>query len=183
MAATKTSRPKKLEQNIFLCGFMGCGKTTVGLLLARRLGMEFQDMDQYIEQQAGKAIPEIFAQQGEVAFRELEHKAVLELSQRQGLVIPTGGGVLTRVENIVPLKQSGTLVYINTPFALCYQRISSTDRPLVQTRSRDELYELYLTRRSIYREACDLEVSGIGGSRAAVRNIIERLAQYNESQG
>ena len=180
MAATKTPRPAKLEQNIFLCGFMGCGKTTVGQLLARRLGMEFQDMDQYIEQQAGKPIPAIFAQQGEAAFRQLEHQAVLQLSQRQGLVIPTGGGVLTRAENIVPLKQSGILVYINTPFALCYQRIASSDRPLVQTRSREELYELYLARRSIYREACDLEISGIGGSRAAVRSILERLAEYNE---
>ncbi len=165
------------HRNIILCGFMGCGKSTVGLLLARRLKFRFLDLDCAIEEQAGMSIPEIFEKQGEAAFRDLEHQAVLSLAGRQGLVVPTGGGVLTRQENIASLRASGTVVYINTPFALCYQRISSTDRPLVQSRTRDELYDLYRERRNHYRAACDIEVSGIGGSRAAVRNILERLKQ------
>ncbi len=175
----------KKQQNVILCGFMGCGKSTVGLLLARRMKLRFLDLDYYIEEQAGMSIAEIFEKQGEEAFRKLEHQAVLGLAQRQGYVVPTGGGVLTREENIAPLKESGLVVYINTPFALCYQRIASTDRPLIKTRTREELYELYLARRKHYREASDLEVSGIRGSRAVVRSILQKLQEdkSNEQKG
>ena len=86
--------------NIVLCGFMGCGKTTVGRNLARKAGRKFIDMDLYIEEKAGMKISEIFEKFGESRFRDMEHEACLELADTEGLVIASGGGAFTFQRNI-----------------------------------------------------------------------------------
>ena len=93
-----------LTYNIVLCGFMGCGKTTVGKKLSKRLGVPFVDMDHYIEQKAGRKVSEIFAQLGEQAFRDMEYECAKELSKSGGTVIATGGGALTFERNQQALR-------------------------------------------------------------------------------
>lgn len=165
----------KFEGNIVLVGFMGCGKSTTGIILAKRLGLNYVDTDRYLEQQHNKPVCDLFEENGEEGFRELEHHAVLDLCEQTGCVISTGGGVILRDDNLPPLKENGTVVYINTPFSLCYQRIASSDRPLVVGSSREELHDLYKLRRTIYRSVSDIEVPGISGSRPVVRAILAGL--------
>ena len=99
-------------QNIVLIGMPGCGKTTVGQALAERLGRPFVDLDEELVRRAGRTIPEIFAHQGEAAFRALEHEVVRDMGARTGLVISTGGGVVTRRENFAPLRQNGVILHL-----------------------------------------------------------------------
>ena len=99
-----------MKSNLILIGFMGTGKTSLGKLLAEKLGRGFIDIDQKIEQDAGLSIPQIFEKYGEKYFRELEKNAVKEITQRRGLVIATGGGTIKDEENLRLLKNSGVIV-------------------------------------------------------------------------
>lgn len=111
------------KNNIVLCGFMGCGKTTVGKQLAKITNMEYIDLDQYIEQQQSTTISNIFAQHGEEYFRDLEHNAAKELSQKQGCIIAAGGGTLLYKRNVQALKQNGTVVLLNVPLNTIKHRL------------------------------------------------------------
>ena len=97
------------QKNIILCGFMGCGKSTVGTLLAKKTGMAFVDLDSYIEKQENKTIARIFEESGEAHFRELEKQAARALSEKKGVVIAAGGGTLTFQENVDSLKNGGII--------------------------------------------------------------------------
>ena len=103
-----------MKSNLILIGFMGTGKTSLGKLLAEKLGRGFIDIDQKIEQDAGLSIPQIFEKYGEKYFRELEKNAVKEITQRRGLVIATGGGTIKDEENLRLLKNSGVIVCLTT---------------------------------------------------------------------
>ncbi len=136
---------------IYLCGFMGCGKSTVGTRLAKQLNVPFVDMDTYIEERAGMTIPEIFEQYGEPYFRDLETQAIRELACRDG-IIACGGGAMLREENANIAAAHGSVVYLDVPFHTCYVRIANTDRPIVRRSTREELQKLYDTRDLIYRK-------------------------------
>ena len=99
-----------MKENLILCGFMGCGKTTVGRRLAALSGRELVDMDAYIEKEQGKTVREIFAALGESAFRQMETDAARALSQKNGLVIASGGGTVLNPENVRLLRQSGKIL-------------------------------------------------------------------------
>ncbi|MBR6336280.1 MAG: shikimate kinase, partial [Ruminococcus sp.] len=107
---------------IFLCGFMGCGKTTVGRIVAKVSGRAFIDLDEYIEEAAGITIPEIFERYGEPHFRALETEALGLLSESYS-VIATGGGALLSAQNSCIASKNGLVVFIDTPFEMCYDRI------------------------------------------------------------
>ncbi len=159
---------------IFLCGFMGCGKSTIGEKLARRLEIPFVDMDTYIEEKAGMRIPEIFAQHGEKYFRALETEAVKELADFGG-VVACGGGAMLPSENARIAAQGGPVIYLNVPFYMCYCRIEDSDRPIVRSSTREELHKLYDTRSTIYQKRCTAEIDASKTPGAAVRAIIELL--------
>ncbi|WP_312644394.1 shikimate kinase [Hydrogenoanaerobacterium sp.] len=163
------------RKNIILCGFMGCGKTTVGKELAWRIFYDFVDMDERIESIAGMSIPEIFRQQGEDGFRELETKVLAAVCQNHGQVIATGGGALMRERNVQLAKQSGSVVFVNSEFDLCYDRIKDSDRPIVQSSSREELKALYEKRLPVYRSTCDYEVFNHGNPKDAAKAILYSL--------
>ena len=101
--------------NIVLCGFMGCGKTTVGRNLARKSGRKFVDMDSYIEEKAGMKVSEIFEKYGENRFRDMEHEACLELADTKGLVIASGGGAFTFQRNIDAFRGKDKIVLLDVP--------------------------------------------------------------------
>lgn len=159
---------------IFLCGFMGCGKSTIGFRLARKLHLDFIDMDSYIEQQAGMKIPEIFDKHGEAHFRDLETKAVRELSGRDG-VIACGGGAMLRDVNAEIARQNGFVVLLDVPFRTCYSRIVDSDRPIVRRSTRRQLNQLYNERYSIYEAHCTHKVDASRSVCATAWNIIHAL--------
>lgn len=163
-------------KNIIFCGFMGSGKTSVGMELASLLNRNFIDMDDYIEKREGKAIPAIFEAFGEEGFREREHAAVLELAGMDGLVIASGGGALTRNENVEALRKSGVVVFLNAGFEACYDRIADSDRPLVRKNSRERLESLYNERKNLYRLAADFENECAGNLADIAETVARQLS-------
>jgi shikimate kinase len=143
---------------IYLSGFMGAGKTTVGRCLADRLGLPFVDLDEVIERRAGLTVREIFERAGEPGFRQLELETLTELAAGEDLVLALGGGTVTVAATAELLAATGVTVWLNPPFATIVRRIGALgkgDRPLF----RDEVqaFELYRARLAAYRR-CDLEV-------------------------
>lgn len=126
---------------IYLIGYMGSGKSTVGKGLAANLNLSFIDMDDYIEERNHKTIPRIFAEDGEDTFRKLEQKALQELSAFEDVVIATGGGAPCFFDNMEVIKQTGKSLYLKgTPRILADRlRHSKIERPLIKGKSEDEL--------------------------------------------
>lgn len=159
---------------IFLCGFMGCGKSTVGEKLARKLNCNFIDMDDYIEQKANMKIPEIFEKFGEPHFRDLETQAVRDLAGYSG-VISCGGGAMLRDVNAEIARQNGYVILLDVPFRTCYFRIADTDRPIVRKNTRQQLEELYNQRDVIYRKHATHIIDASHSPTAAVSEILNIL--------
>lgn len=121
----------KADRNIVLTGFMGTGKSAVGQIVAARLGRSFVDTDEIIAQQAKKSIPEIFAQDGEAAFRYMERRLCRFYAGQRGLVIATGGGMLVDPGNLAVMQASGLVICLNASPETIRQRLSGqTIRPL-----------------------------------------------------
>ena len=141
--------------NIFLIGIMGAGKSTIGKLLAQKVHYSFVDTDALIEQCAGKSIPEIFANEGEDGFRDLEQQILSQVSAYTRLVIATGGGIVMRSLNWSHLHD-GIVVWIDVPVEVLYDRLKteSEQRPLLQTKDPfQRLNNLYEQRRDRYAQA------------------------------
>jgi len=144
---------------IYLIGYMGCGKSTLGRKLANMLGLEFVDMDLYIEKRNYKTIPQIFEEEGEEAFRLKEQKALQELSEFMDVVIATGGGAPCFFDNIDLMNRTGKTVYLNIdPKILAYRLMhSKTERPLIKGKSKEELIrfidETLKKRNEFYKQA------------------------------
>ena len=111
-----------MSRAVYLCGFMGCGKTTVGRVLADLLGTAYADMDAYIEKSEKMSIPQIFSDKGEGYFRDAETRAVEEMGKNGG-VIACGGGAMLREKNADLAAKNGVVVYIDTPYDICWERI------------------------------------------------------------
>lgn len=146
--------------NILLCGFMGCGKTTVGKRLAALTGREYIDLDREIELEAGMTIPELFERFGEQEFRDREHAAVAALARRIGCIVSTGGGAMTFPRNVSAVSPDDRIVFLDTPFDVCYERIRDSDRPIVRRSTPDELRRLFETRRAAYQTAASVILPG-----------------------
>ena len=149
----------KMNTRIFLIGFMGSGKSTLGSKLARIIGYDFVDMDHVIEETAGMTIPGIFSEHGEEIFRKWEHDILLELCEREKVVVSTGGGAPCHNDMIRIMNNHGTTIYIQLPAEALRDRLlnSKTVRPLIQGKSASELLE-YITsllseREKYYQQA------------------------------
>lgn len=144
-----------------IVGYMGSGKTTLGLLLARSLGCEFVDLDREISRQAGKEIPDIFSESGEEAFRTIEHEALAAaLAEAAPCIIACGGGVVVRQENRSLLRDV-TTVFLVEDTGVLYTRTRGPGRPL-RSASREEFERRYAERLPLYRDVADLEVDADG---------------------
>ncbi|MDR3644760.1 MAG: shikimate kinase [Clostridia bacterium] len=166
-----------MTENIILCGFMGCGKTTVGRVLASLLGMEFADLDSVIESRADMTVSEIFTSFGEEYFRALEAQAAAELSKRSGIVLATGGGAVLDAGNVALFKSGGRIVFIDVPLETISGRLEGdASRPLLPT-DRAALRRLYDARQPLYRAAADIVVSNAADAPApdVAREIVKKL--------
>lgn len=145
------------RKNLILCGFMGSGKSTVGKLLAEKLGTRFVDTDAYIEQKEGMTISEMFEKYGEEYFRQKEHEVCEELSELKRTVISTGGGTLLNDENRKTLKKNGVVFLLNVSSRTVLSRLKSdTTRPLLQREDKEHAVKMLLTQRTpLYNMAAD----------------------------
>lgn len=142
-------------ENIILIGMPGCGKSSLGQELAKRTGKRFVDADSVIEKTAGKRIPEIFAQDGEEAFRKLETTVLEELGKQSGLIIATGGGCVTRECNYTLLHRNGSMFWIHRDL----WKLPTAGRPLSQTNNLETMYSI---RKSMYEAFADYTVDNNG---------------------
>ena len=149
-----------MKQNIFLVGLMGAGKSTVGKQLARRMKLDFYDSDRVIVERTGVPVATIFEIEGEQGFRDRETQVLAELSEYSGCVIATGGGSLTRPENIEIIKRNGKLVYLRASAEKLYSRIKHDKaRPLMQTDNPlQTLRDLLAERESTYLGSSDIVI-------------------------
>ena len=161
----------KLEreaENLILIGMPGCGKSTVGQLLAQKLNRPFFDADEELVKRFGCDIPTFFAREGEAAFREKESEMLAELGKRSGGVIATGGGCVTRAENYALLHQNGVIVWLRRDLAA----LPTEGRPISQSTG---LTELYTRRRGLYERFADHTVENDSDPAATAEKIVELL--------
>ena len=162
-------------QNIILCGFMGCGKTTVGKILSRMLSWEYLDLDEMIEDEAGKPIPVIFSEDVEQSFRDLEHELVSSLEKRIRCDVSAGGGTMVYERNRKALSPLDTVVFLDADFESCYSRIKNSNRPLVCKHTKEELETLFNQRYNSYLEAAQMTVDARFQPQTAAEEIAGRL--------
>ncbi len=157
---------RRETENLILIGMPGCGKTTVGRRLAQGLGRRFVDTDEEIEKEAGCTIPEVFTREGEMGFRARETKVLARLGREGGLVIATGGGCVTRPENLPLLRQNGTLIFLKRDLA----KLEREGRPLSQG---GDLAAMYRTRLPFYQTFADKTVVNEGDPQQVAERIQE----------
>jgi len=167
------------NDNIFLVGLMGAGKTTIGRLLARRLNRCFIDSDHEIEARTGASVPWIFEIEGEASFRRREADVIRELTAQRGLVLATGGGAVLNPESRRLLAERGTVIYLRASVNSILTRTShDKNRPLLQTADpRRKLEDLTAQREPLYREIADLVIdTGRPNVQSMVQTILDQLA-------
>lgn len=157
-------------KNIVLIGMPGCGKSTIGTLLAEKLGRTLADADEKIIALAEKSIPDIFAQDGEPTFRDWETKALTELGKQSGLVIATGGGCVTQKRNYPLLHQNGYLVWLERDCSV----LPTDGRPLSQA---NDLGKMYAARKPLYEAFADIRVENAGTPAETVQKILDALEE------
>lgn len=171
-----------MKTSIALIGFMGTGKTTVGKLLAEKLGKEFIEMDALVETKAGKSIAEIFRDEGELHFRELEIEVTRAVSGRKNAVIACGGGIVLNKINVDRLGRECVIVGLTATPSIILKRISGNkdDRPLLAVDDRARrIKELMKSRRPYYERAADVMINTSRlGTEAVARRIIEKVKEH-----
>ncbi len=178
----------KKHSLIFLTGFSGSGKSTIGPLLANSLGYEFVDLDQFIEKGAGKTITRIFAEEGEAYFRNLELQSLAGLVEQNNVVISLGGGVLENDRSYDLIRKAGTLIYLkSTTKTLARRLCNKSDRPLLKGEngrklSREEIeakIASILAKREARYESADLAVqTDIKRIGSTVEELTRKIERY-----
>ena len=161
-------------RNIYLCGFMGCGKSHMGRLLSKMQSCSLVDLDTYIEEKEGMTIPKIFEKYGEPHFRKLEEKYIREMPENS--IVATGGGAIINPVTAETARNAGTVIFLDADFELCYKRIKGdTHRPLVMKNTKEQLLELFNKRRKIYLKHSDFSVDSNRKDGEIAAEIMEKL--------
>ncbi|HLA37291.1 MAG TPA: shikimate kinase [Candidatus Brocadiales bacterium] len=175
--------------NIYLIGFRGTGKTTVGRLLAKYPEWEFIDADDYLEKKIGKTIKQIFQEGGEGLFRDVEGEVIRELSEMEDKIVAAGGGAVLREENVRNMRQNGLVILLETDAHTIHDRLqrdprSHTQRPnLTNLDSLDEIIHLLEYRRPYYEKAADHRINTTVISPEEVAKRILSIYQSWSEQG
>ena len=166
-------------RNVYLVGMMAVGKTTVGRHLASLIGFTFHDTDRVIEQRAGADISWIFELEGEERFRDREQQVIEEMTQRQGIVLATGGGAVLRARNRILLRERGVVVYLRSGIDLIIERTrDDRRRPLLQVDDvREQIESLTAERGPMYEAAAHLAITV---DRRPPKNVAADIAQLLE---
>ena len=168
------------NRNVFLIGLMGSGKTTIGQLLAKRLHLSFVDSDHELEQRTGVSVATIFEIEGEAAFRHREAAIIDELSQRESIVLGSGGGAILDPQTRRVLRDRGTVVYLHSTAETSYERIRrNRDRPLLMVADPlARLKQLYEVRHPLYEDTAHFVVESYRDRPSAVvTEVIDRLSE------
>lgn len=149
-----------MDKNIYLIGFMGCGKSTIASGLNQMYGSQIVEMDQLIVEREGMTIPEIFKEKGEVYFRNAETALLREIAEKANQVVSCGGGIVLREENVSEMKKSGRIVLLTAKPETILERVSGDDnRPVLQGKKTvADISALMENRRSKYEAAADFIV-------------------------
>ena len=165
-----------MNKTIFIIGFMGAGKTTIGKKLAEDYGRQVIDTDEWIEEQEKMKIRDIFQQHGETYFRKLESQALFGIGD-SGAIITTGGGIILDRANRKRLKESGRTVFLQCEPEVFLERLEGDDsRPLIRDKSAEEIIDLYKARLPLYLECASAIVdTGSLSVEDAVKAIAQRM--------
>jgi len=168
---------------IFLIGYMGAGKTTLGKSLARRMNLRYIDTDHFIENRYHKKIGDIFAVEGEARFRDIEHRILLEISEFEDVVISTGGGLPCFNDNMTIMNERGITVYLDVPVEELAARldVSKTVRPVLKQRSGSELTAFIKDTMHVRAPFYEQSKIRIYAGRMGSKDEVERLAIELES--
>ena len=164
------------NDNIFLVGPMGAGKTTIGLQIARQFGRHFYDSDKEIEKRTGATIPLIFELEGEEGFRKRESQVIQSLAELKQAIIATGGGAVIKAENRAVLKEHGLIIYLKADLEHLLERTQKDkNRPLLQTENpKLRLKEILEQREPLYEEVADIVVKTGDQS---IKSVVEHITR------
>lgn len=165
------------NKNIFLIGFMGCGKSTMARFLSRDLDVELVEMDETIEAETGMTINEIFEKYGEKHFRDLESQLILRIAEKGGAVVSCGGGAILRQENVENMKKNGQIIYLSATPETIYTRVRhSTNRPLLNGNMNVEYISSLMEKRlPLYENAADIIIYVDGKEKQEVVEEIKKI--------
>ncbi|MCU0651540.1 MAG: shikimate kinase [Candidatus Omnitrophica bacterium] len=167
--------------NIYLVGFMGTGKTSVGYELAKKIKQQFIDLDSLIELREKKLIADIFAEKGEPYFRKVEKQALKEVAKEKGFVVATGGGIVINPENIKIMKETGMLICLSASPEVILKRVSGLDlRPLMNVKDPKKQIELLLKLRAPYYA---LAGKTIDTSKLSVGRVVQNIIKVISKRG
>ena len=169
-----------MKTSIALIGFMGTGKTVVGKVLAQKFAKKFIELDAVIEKKAGRSIPEIFRQDGEIRFRELEIEAVRTVANKKNVVIACGGGIVLNTINIDRLRKGSVIICLTASPAVILKRTSGDKdgRPLLNVADRrQQIKKLLQFRRPFYSRAAD---TMINTSRLNINMVVDKILELLE---
>ena len=176
-------------QNIFLIGYMGAGKTTIGKQIANCLDWQFIDMDLFIESRYHKTVPSLFVEKGEETFRDIERNVLQEIAQFENTVIATGGGAPCFFDNMDVMNRTGITVYLKTPVSELVQRllVCKQERPLIKDKNREELTRYiadHLEKRETWykRAAIVFPVEAMSTRQDIMTITADLIKQINEKQ-
>ena len=173
----------KKENNIFLVGLMGSGKTTIGKIIAKKLNYKFIDSDALIEEKTGVKVPLIFEYEGEAGFRKRETKILSEIIKMNSIVLATGGGIILSKTNRQLLTKSSVVIYLNATIKELVKRLANDkDRPLIQNVDKEtKLRELIERRGSLYESIADYIIQTKEKRASEIANEIILNLRTNEN--
>jgi shikimate kinase len=183
MSDHSLSAPFNAQDPLFLVGYRGSGKSSAAQLLAQRLGWDWLDVDAVLEERTGRTIRQIFAEEGEEAFRDLEAALLFEFSGLERVVVATGGGVVLRPENRQCLKESGCVIWLKGDAGTLWERIqadatTAARRPALTVGGLAEVEQLLRVREACYADCAHLSVDTVGRSVGeVVEEIVEQLTR------
>ena len=171
----KNINKNRMGRNIVLIGMPASGKSTIGKLLAKKMNYEYYDADRYLERKENVKISTLFSEKGEEYFRNLETKYLKELSQKNGIIISTGGGAVKREKNMQILGEKGIIVFLNRKIEDIAKE-NHEARPLLQT--IDNIYKLYDERIELYNRYSDIIVENNGTLKEVTDRIAEKIEKF-----